>query len=163
MLTAARLRELLSYDPDTGVFTWLVNRGRMAKAGNIAGHRTKDGYCHMRIDGKDYMAHRLAWLYMTGQWPTSTIDHADVDPGNDRWANLREATIGQNLANRRKPPSNTSGFKGVTWHSECRCWMASIKCQRRRFYLGLFDDPREAHAAYVAAAVTHFGEFARAA
>lgn len=157
-----RLRELLSYDPDTGLFVWRVNKRGHRKTGDIAGSLDKSGYWIIRLDQRNYPAHRLAWLYMTGEWPAHHIDHRDLDKANNRWANLRQATVSQNLANRRKYKNNQSGFKGVIWHARDKRWRADIRKNGKGYFLGNFRTPEEAHAAYRVAAERLYGEFARA-
>ncbi len=152
-LTAERLKDLLHYDPDTGIFTWLVDRGRMRCKGKRAG--SPEG--QIRIDFHIYRPHRLAWLYMTGEWPKHLIDHADRDPSNNRWANLREATDQQNMWNgRSKLPK--SGFRGVKRHRNG--FVAFIYEGKRGIYLGSFKTAEEASAAHVAAVNARRGEFA---
>lgn len=163
MITAGRVRELLHYDQETGVFRWLVTRSRLAKAGSAAGTINKDGYRRIRIDGRDYMAQRLAWLYMTGSWPANKIDHKNGVPGDDRWKNLREASNAQNSQNARRPRDNTSGFKGVCWNKASGKWMAAIRVNGHKIYLGLFTDINEAAAAYAVASKKHHGVFGRVA
>ena len=90
LLTADRLREILSYAPNTGEFRWLLTRGR-ARAGKIAGVVSVYGYRIIRVGGRDYRSARLAWLYMTGAWPLQLVDHIDLNRVNDRWSNLRAA------------------------------------------------------------------------
>lgn len=169
-ITPERVRELLHYDPEEGVLRWraeqrtgngknLVN----AAAGDIAGGFMGNGYWYISLDGCRYLASRLAWLYMTGEWPPSEIDHRDGDEGNNRWLNLRASTRSQNGANTRRRSDNTSGFKGVTYDKSRKKWQSKIRVNGRDFFLGRFDDPELAHAAYVVAAEKHFGEFARAA
>lgn len=164
-ITAVRLRELLHYDPETGIFTWRVNRGRMAKAGFVAGTTSLQGYRTLRIDASQYKANCLAWLYMMGKWPNADVDHRDGDRLNDKWGNLRLATRSQNAANRKTHSNNNSGFKGAHFRKDRRTrrWAASICVNYNQIHLGFFDTPEEAHAAYVIAAQKHFGEFARAA
>jgi hypothetical protein len=157
MITAERLRSLLSYNPETGIFTWRVRRGRIL-AGTVTGGIGSHGYVEIRVDYRLYLAHRLAWLYMTGEWPKETIDHRDLDRTNNRWRNLREATFGQNNTNRRA--RGAQGLKGVTKNR--RAYVAQIQVAGRNRYLGSFATPEAAHAAYVAASSAH-GEFARAA
>jgi hypothetical protein len=155
-ITAERLREVLDYDPLTGRFTWRVT-SRRTRAGQIAG-RYNQGYWKIGIDGKLYLAHRLAWLYMTGEFPTLNIDHIDRDGTNNRWSNLREATQAQNLANSRRYCNNKGGFKGVLQRGPS--WLAQIQPNGRPIHLGMFPTPEAAHAAYMAAARKYFGEFA---
>jgi hypothetical protein len=159
MITAERLREMLHYDPETGVFTYRMPRKRI-RVGNVAGYQRPDGYRRIKLDKQFDYAHRLAWLYMTGEWPTFDIDHANGKPADNRWANLRQATTTQNLANSRKPASNRSGFKGACWDASKRKWLASIKVNGRNKFLGRFDCPAEAHRADVEAAEKLHGEFA---
>ena len=147
MLTQVRLRELLSYDPATGVFVRLV-RSRGCRVGDVAGCRNKNGYVRITVDRKLYFAHRLAWLYVHGAWPVDGIDHINRDPSDNRLANLREATTAENLQNQRIPKNNTSGFIGVSWHHPAKKWQAYIKLNGKNRYLGHFTDPAEAYAAY---------------
>ena len=156
MLTASRLRELLRYDPETGLFTWHTRRGRIA-AGSVAGVIGGEGYFVIRVDYRLHLAHRLAWLYMTGEWPQATVDHRDTDRTNNRWTNLRDASYGQNNANSVKP--NRTGLKGIKRHGHR--YVAQISVGGINRHLGCFSSPEEAHAAYIAAATQHFGEFAR--
>jgi len=161
-LTIERLRSLLSYDPATGCFKWLVNKGRI-KAGQIAGYLRPDGYIVIGIDQETYLAHLLAWFYVHGWWPTEELDHRDTDRSNNIFTNLREATSGQNSANARRHKDNSSGFKGVTFHTMAKRWKAQLFRNGRHIYLGYFDTREEAHAAYVEAAQKVSGEYARAA
>jgi hypothetical protein len=158
--TVERLRELLDYDPLTGVFIWLVSPSRNTPAGSVAGANS-EGYRLIRVDGGRYKGHQLAWLYMTGEWPPSRIDHEDTNRGNNIWTNLRLATNSQNKANMGKRADNTSGFKGVRWYPTTRKWAAQIGHQGKTKNLGYFTTPEQAHAAYCSAAQRLFGEFAR--
>jgi len=123
----------------------------------------KDGYQRIRIDGHIYRAHRLAFLYMTGKWPSVWLDHEDVNRSNNRWANLRKTTPSFNIANSPRGRGNKSGLKGAYWHKREQKWRAQIGVNRRTIHLGRFDTAEDAHAAYFAAATIHFGKFARAA
>lgn len=166
-LTQARLKELLHYDPAAGVFTWRVTRCHKAKTGQRAGNTTYNGrsrrYRQIGICNRNYHAGRLAWLYVTGEWPSRCVDHANCDSLDDRWTNLRLATSSQNNANRRVCKNNTTGFKGVSYHKGKKRYRAAIGLGRKSVHLGHYDTPEEAHAAYLAAAKRLFGEFARAA
>lgn len=106
-----RLKSLLRYEPDTGHFFWIETRGP-AKAGNLAGSPCNKGYIVIGVGGRVYKAHRLAWLYMTGGWPLAQIDHINQQKGDNRWANLREATNQQNCCNRTR--RNKHGYPGVS-------------------------------------------------
>jgi len=149
-LTVARLRELLAYDPEAGVFVWLVGRGRAA-AGAVAGTLARDGYLRIGVDGQGCAAHRLAWLMHYGEWPTGQIDHRDGCRTNNRIANLRDVTTSVNNQNQRKARADNKscGLLGVT--ANCGRWMAQIQVDRKKRRLGLFDTPERAHAAYLEA------------
>jgi len=149
------LKSLVNYDPVTGHFTWPDG----SRADVDAKVRIRSGnYRRVYVNGKTYYAHRLAWFFVHGVWPT-TIDHIDFDPSNNSIANLRECSVSQNQANKPKYSNNTTGFKGVCKHS-CGKYMASIQHQSRQRYLGLHDTAEQAHAAYVAAANQLHKEFA---
>jgi hypothetical protein len=157
-LTAERLREVLHYNSETGNFTWRIPRRRV-HAGDVAGSRSGKGYFVIRVDYRLYRAHRLAYLYMTGVWPTAEIDHKDTDRSNNRWHNLREATSAQNSQNSGRQKRNISGFKGVSRYG--RRWCAMITANGERYRSGSFRTPEEAAYAYAAAAKHLHGEFAR--
>jgi hypothetical protein len=111
-VTAERLHELLHYDPETGVFTWLMNKG-WVRAGAVARYQDSFGYRRIMIDKRHYLAGRLAFLWMEGRWPKFEIDHNNLQPSDNSWFNLREATPPQNNANAPLMVTNTSGVKGV--------------------------------------------------
>lgn len=151
-LDAARLRELVTYDPETGIFKRRVRLGNNTPMDAPCGTPMKRGELQFSVDGKNYYAHRLAWLYMTGEWPRELIDHFDTNPGNNRWSNLREAGPTVNCQNRRKPSkANQSGFLGVSPCKSTGRWRAAICVDRKQKQLGRFDTPEQAHAAYLAA------------
>lgn len=156
-ITQALLQQLFNYDPETGVFTRRV-RIANAVAGTVAGFRRHDGYINFQIFGKKCQAHRLAWLYVHGVWPAEELDHINGDPSDNRIANLRLATPGDNKLNRPVSKTNTSGFKGVTLHNGK--WLARIRHKGKRFELGRFDAPEMAARAYDAKALEIHGEFA---
>lgn len=163
-LTAEHVRYRLSYDPETGIFRWRnPNAKSPVNAGDVAGTLTKAGYIIICVDRIYVMAHRLAWLFVTGDWPINEIDHRDTDGSNNRWRNLRPATSTQNKGNTSLRRDNTSGFKGVAFHKRKGRFAAHIRVSGRSVHLGYFDDPIEAHQAYQEAASRYFGEFARAA
>ena len=165
-ITAEYVRSILHYDPETGDLRWKHRNDKPGYVnsrwvGKIAGHSRKDGYSSIMIDGYLYLVHRLAWLYVTGKWPCEHIDHINLDPSDNCFSNLREATRSQNAANSHTPISNTSGVKGVSWFKASSKWMAQIENNGKHIHLGLFSTKEKAHAAYVKAAKEHFGEFAR--
>jgi hypothetical protein len=165
-LTADYVRSILDYDKDAGHLIWKY-RPDMPKwwntrwAGEIAGSLDTNGYYRVTINYATCLVHRVAWLIVKGEWPKPEADHRDGNPANNRWDNLRQATRINNLQNRGKMPSNTSGFKGVHWHKKKRRWRAVIRANGKRHYLGVFKTAAEAGAAYDAAAVRLHGEFAR--
>ncbi|QQK04793.1 HNH endonuclease [Burkholderia anthina] len=162
--TADALRELFTYEPDTGILRWKVDRPRGVKAGDEAGcafiASCGKKYRRISIRGKYHGAHLVIWCLQTGVWPDHEIDHRDNDGLNNRWANLRAATRKQNSKNRTMPSNNTSGYKGVNFDKKARKWVAQIGSDGKKIYLGRFEDPKEAHAAYCAAADKLHGEFA---
>lgn len=155
-VTFGRLRELLSYNPESGEFKWLSVRG-----GSRAGYFDRTGYLRIMIDRRAYLAHRLAWLYMAGKWPAHEIDHINCDKSNNCFANLREATRSENMANIGKQSANSSGLKGVTWHKRDRKWRAQIKIRGEVRHICYSDCPAAAHFAYIVAADKAHGEYAR--
>ena len=132
MITQKELKELLHYDPDTGVFTWKVQRGKV-KRGDIAGCKDKEGYPMVTISRRMYFAHRLAWLYVYGEWP-SLVDHINRDKSDNRIKNLRIATNQENCRNRES--SGKSNHKGVYWQKSHKRWVARISINGERIYLG---------------------------
>jgi hypothetical protein len=160
-LTVDKLRALLEYDPETGVFIWLVTRGGSAWRGTEAGSINTSGHRQIKIRRRPYMAHRLAWLFTYDEWPAQELDHINGDPDDNRIANLRLSTRSQNMANTGVPSNNTSGVKGVEWNPQCGKWKASVRTKGKRIHLGLFANKDDAAAAYRKAAVKIFGEFAR--
>ena len=150
-LTAARLRELLSYDSATGIFRRLVSTSSNAKAGDVAGSLSNKGYLLIYVDGSRYLAHRLAWLYVHGAWPDDQLDHWNGIRSDNWIENLRKATNDQNQQNRVASRGSTSGHLGVCWHSSNKRWMAQIMIGKKTKYLGYFSSVEEASAAYAAA------------
>lgn len=153
------VRELLHYDPGTGIFRWKLHRSSNKVAGQTAGSPQVSGHRRVSVLGHRCLTNVLAWFYMTGEWPEHEIDHKDGDPTNDRWSNLRSATKSQNCMNRGRRSDNISGYKGVTpMYSK---WQARIVVNGERRSLGCFDSPELAAAAYRLAANKLHGEFAR--
>lgn len=163
-LTQARLKELLHYDPETGVFTWIAAPGgRKDLIGRVAGAVNTPGYVVIRCDDKLHLAHRLAWLYVNGEWPSSGLDHINRTRTDNRISNLRVASQHQNGANTSLNRNNKSGVKGVSWSGRRNKWLAQITVNRENTFLGYFSDRNEAAAAYAAAAKQRFGDFAHVA
>ena len=154
-ITQAQLKELLLYSPVTGLFIWRFNAGRYGRipAHTQAGTKGKygGGYIEITVLGKLRKAHRLAWLYMTGEWPKDEIDHINRIRHDNRFCNLRESTLQQNLKNKEVYKSNTSGFAGVTWHKRVKRWQARISNDAKRMHLGYFDTATEANSVYTEA------------
>ncbi|MFN3046355.1 HNH endonuclease [Pseudomonas alloputida] len=159
MLTHERLRELLAYDPESGVFTWLQSKGTRV-AGKPAGYVCGDKGIYIMVDKKGYRAHRLAWFYMTGAWPADQVDHIDRNQNNNAWANLREATAAQNSQNTSRSYRSVSGVKGVTWDKHECMWRASITCNKVVHILGYFHNVQVAAEQVAAARERLHGEFA---
>jgi HNH endonuclease len=160
-LSQDRLKSLLSYDPDTGIFRWAVKRANK-EIGDETGCPAKSGYLQIGLDYKLYYAHRLAWLYVYGEWPKSQhLDHVNGDRSDNRVSNLREASASLNGANSKLRINNTSGVKGVSKRKNK--FVAQVTVSRKLIYIGEFDTSGEAAAAYANVARKYFGEFARTA
>lgn len=158
-LTLTLLKAVLGYDTITGIFRWKVRLSNRQKVGGITGSTRKDGYVEVRIMGLHFLAHTLAYFYVHGIW-VHRLDHRDRDTSNNRISNLRLATRSQNAANRGKTKNNTSGYKGVEC-SRGKKWIAAIKVQGKRRYLGIFDTREEVAQAYNESAILHFGVYAK--
>jgi hypothetical protein len=157
-LTAADLREMVHYDPETGAITWFKS-GSGRRVGGAAGYIYAAGYVRTMIRGRWYKGHRLAWLWMTGEWPEFEIDHINLDKADNRWLNLREATHWANGLNRLTQSNNTSGYKGVDLVKGA--WRSRAKFRGKEIHLGLFDTREDAAMAHATAAYALFGEFVR--
>ena len=142
MPTLDQLHELLDYDPKTGEFQWLVQgKGHWRdKVGCITTFKNGGKYIVIRLGPRLYLAHRLAWFWMTGKWPKNLIDHEDRDGLNNRWKNLRQATRRQNVTNAKIWSTNTSGATGVGWHKQKQRWRAYFGNK----HLGLFMNKSDA-------------------
>lgn len=155
VLTQERLKEVLDYDPITGLFTWKMAISTTIKIGDQAGSLS-GGYIRINVGGISYGGHNLAWLYMYGQ--LTMVDHKDSVGWHNWINNLRKTNYQLNAANRRSFLSN-SGIKGV--HERNGRYEVGIKVNQKRIYLGIYDSLEEAADAYMKAALYHFGEFAR--
>lgn len=151
MITQERLKELLHYDPNTGVFTWATKASRNVVVGRVAGSSSEGSYHVVRLDKQRFQAHRLAFLYMTGEWPEHDVDHINGVRTDNRWANLRDITRATNIQNQRAAHSDSAvEFLGVYYNKARRKFVAQIKPQgQANKYIGGFDTAEEAHAAYL--------------
>jgi hypothetical protein len=137
-LSLEKLKENLHYDPETGIFT-RKKKTPSGPTGTIAGYKRKGGEINVRV-GKQYLAHRLAWFYMTGEWPKLLIDHKNGNPSDNRWCNLREATHSQNCQN--------TPHRGVSWHKHYKKWGARSWCNGKSNHIGWYETEVEALEAY---------------
>jgi hypothetical protein len=154
-LTQEKLKELLDYNPETGVFTWRVRR-KSVKQWSVAGsHNATTGYISITIDGKSYGASRLAFLWMEDYLPENDVDHIDRNPSNNKWYNLREVSRQCNLRNRGMREDNKSGVTGVYWAKAKGKWRSQINLYGKIIYLGLFKNFLDAVKARWDAEVKH--------
>jgi len=159
LLTATRLRELIHYEPDTGVFTRLIDTGSRWKEGQVVGSMGSDGYWLIGVNSQQYRANCLAWLYMTGEWPESEVDHKDTDKLNNRWLNLRDITPLFNQQNKRKARKNNKcGLLGVFPNKKGFSSQLRIP-GGKRIHLGTWKTPEEAHAAHMEAKLKYHEGF----
>lgn len=145
-LTQDQVRGLFDYCQDTGLLTWRVRPANSVKLGDVAGSKNNEGYMSAEIKGVAYKIHRLVWLWMTGAWPESCIDHVNGDRSDNRWANLRLATRSQNGQNRKLNANNKSGYIGV--YPFFGKWRAQIAIKGKQIYIGTFDTVEDAAKAY---------------
>jgi hypothetical protein len=160
MLNQSELQSLLHYNQDNGIFTW-INPVRKTMVNAIAGTMSHEGYIVIKINKKIYRAHRLAWLYVYGEFPLSILDHVNGIKNDNRISNLRNSTFQQNIFNRKNESINTSGHKGVHWETAREAWKAVIVIDNQHIYLGRYKHKQEAINAYLASAKKHHGEFYR--
>ena len=162
MITQSHLKKWLHYDPQTGIFTWAITHSPV-KAGDVAGSIHHSGYVVIRHFGKLYIAHRLAVLYMTGDWPNEEVDHKNGKRSDNRWINLRQCSVSQNRMNNLMDLNYTSSITGVRWRENDKLWIARINVRGKDVYLGCFREKDPAVAARRMAEDKYFGEFRRAA
>ena len=154
-----KLKEKLSYNPDAGSFTWKVKSGRQS-AGSPAGSLWPSGYVGVRVGQKTYLAHRLAWAFVHGEWPSTDVDHINRIPADNRISNLRLATRSQNMANCGTRSTNTSGVKGVYWSKRKNRWIARVQKDGKHGWVGSFEHLEDAARAVKEAYVREFGAYA---
>jgi len=157
MIDHQYLKQILHYNPNTGLWTWLQAISNKVVIGNVAGTKTPWGYIRITVHQEKYMAHRLAWFYMTGEWPPEEIDHKDLVRDNNKWDNLRLATSSQNKANRKEQRNNTSGHKGIDWDTRRSKWRTRVADK----HIGYYDSFDMAVEKYRETAKDQFEEYAR--
>jgi hypothetical protein len=160
-ITAEYLRFILSYDPNTGEFRWKQKINCTIVVGELAGSSSPTGIM-IGINGARVMAHRLAWLYVHGEWPVATIDHKDRNNHNNRWENLREATHFQQRGNMNLRPHKMSRFRGVSFNKQpglARPWRAQLRVDGYSRQLGYYATQEEAHVVYEKAAKETWGDY----
>ena len=150
------IKDYLSYDKETGVFYW-IKPGKGVKSNGIAGRQDRNGYITICFNYKHYLAHRLAWWWVHGEWPPETVDHKNMDKKDNRIDNLRLATRSQNSANTLGVKGSMSRFRGVSWHKRDKVWRAYLKGK----HLGTFACEYCAALAHDEAAIKEYGDFAR--
>lgn len=151
-LTQERLKELVHYDPETGVFTRIKKTSNNARIGSPIGVIDTHGYLECSIDSKRYRLHRLAWMYVTGNFPDGEIDHISTVRTDNRFANLRDVSRSVNMQNKREASKNNkSGFLGVYFHKPLKKFTAQIRANGKNKHLGFFETAELAHAAYLLA------------
>lgn len=149
MLNQERIRELLDYNPETGALTWRVRKANCVHVGDAFGTVNKLGYRRGVIDNKSYHAHRLIWLWMTGAWPTDGVDHLNGDKIDNRWANLRNATVSVNTRNQKRGGrKSATGVLGVTPGKAGR-FRVTIRVGGKNLYFGTHDTIEQAAAVYI--------------
>lgn len=143
-LTQKRLKELLDYIPESGEFVWKLNRGPRILAGSLAGYLDNKKYRVIKVDNVQFKAHRLAFLWMNGEFPPQDVDHINRNPSDNRWLNLRHATRSQNCINKLPSNRNSSGHVGVYWSKQHKKWRAQCKVGQKQHSLGLFENIQDA-------------------
>lgn len=144
----------LAYSPDNGKFFWVHNRPNGIRAGSLAGHRS-GRYLAISLDGQDIYLHRLAFVFMTGDWPKNYVDHINRDKKDNRWSNLRDVDMTQNMYNASLRADNTSGRKGVAYVNRTGKWMSYIIYKSKQIHLGFFETFEDAVKARVEAERTY--------
>jgi hypothetical protein len=160
-LTQEYLQSILDYNKETGDFTWKVAKGRNSRVGKIAGSSHNGGYKTIRIDKKLYLEHRLAWLYVYGEFPKQDIDHKNGVRTDNRLDNLRACTRSQNLCNKINKVNSKSKISNVHWNKQNNKWIVNIYYQGKQKRIGTFEDIELAELVAIEARLTYHGEFAK--
>ena len=156
-ITAEYLRSILHYDPATGIFTRKIGSANQVKVGDATGSQNGKGYLNIKLQSRPFQAHRLAWLYVYGEWPEDQLDHINRNRSDNRISNLREVTNKQNHQNASKRSDNTSGHPGVSWYKQRSEWRAQITHNYKHIHLGYFNTIEEAVAARKAGELKYWG------
>jgi hypothetical protein len=160
MITQSELQNKFNYDPDTGIFTRKYTYNKFLE-GSQVGCKDSEGYLIISLTDRCYKAHRLAWLYVYGEFPKYNLDHINGNPSDNRISNLREANESQNGFNRKLNSNNTSGHKGVTFDKKSKKWQAYVTVNKKLKYLGQFESLELAALVAKEARIKYHGEFAR--
>lgn len=147
MITQKKLKSKINYCPETGVFTWIYGTGLVKsgdKAGRVLTTKFRKKYSQIKIFKKHYLAHRLAYFYMVGEWPIDQVDHIDGNGLNNKWVNLRAVSASDNCKNKRLQSNNKSGVAGVSFNSQLNKWKSVIYNNKTQIHLGYFSDKFEA-------------------
>jgi hypothetical protein len=158
MLTQEKLKEHLHYNPETGVWTWIKSPRSKVQVGDTTGHIDVHGYVEIGFLNRIHKAHRLAWIYMTGENPKSDLDHINNIKHDNRWVNLRLATRPQNVYNSKLRSDNTSGYRGVSYKANVKKWCVQVTYKGKR-RIKTYDTKEEAIAIYAALAEHIQGDF----
>jgi hypothetical protein len=162
VLTQERLKEILRYDPETGLFTRLeASKQNRRFIGTVAGSCNGKGYVFIRVEGRLYAAHRLATLYMTGEWPKAMTDHRNTITNDNRWENIRPATNRQNQHNRGPRSDSSTGLKLIQWYKPYSCYTVRMNVDGKKRHFGYFSDLPSAIDAAAQVMLTFCGDFAR--
>jgi len=158
-LTQERLKQLLNYKPETGEFCWVEGSRKRGRHLSRVGHKIGRGYLQVMLDGRQYLLHRLAWMFVYGSFPDVHLDHINGNPTDNRIENLRCANFTQNNQNRGRQSSNKCGFKGVYYCKKKRRWVSQICANKKKRHLGVFSSAEEAYEAYCVASRELHAEF----
>jgi len=143
IISQNRLKKTLKYDPESGLFTWLTSTSNRVKVGQSAGTKHSMGYRSIKVDGRIYLAHRLAWFYVYGAWPKE-IDHIDHNKTNNKIKNLRDTCHTDNMRNQKLRSTNNSGVMGVTWDKDRGKWQCRIRFNNKTIHIGRFYNIQDA-------------------